>query len=54
VASIVGCIVGVATLAASRGKPSHVIPFGPFLALGALAWMLGGSALWVWYFRGFL
>jgi leader peptidase (prepilin peptidase)/N-methyltransferase len=25
------------------------LPFGPFLALGALAWACGGWKLWVWY-----
>lgn len=26
------------------------LPFGPFLALGAVAWMFGGWKLWEWYF----
>lgn len=25
------------------------LPFGPFLALGALVWMFGGWRLWAWY-----
>jgi leader peptidase (prepilin peptidase) / N-methyltransferase len=28
------------------GKP---LPFGPFLALGCLAWAFGGWKLWAWY-----
>jgi leader peptidase (prepilin peptidase) / N-methyltransferase len=47
--SIVGCFFGLGILALSRGKAAPLIPFGPFLALGALLWMLGGSALWDWY-----
>ena len=30
------------------GKP---LPYGPFLALGALTWIFGGWQLWVAYFR---
>ncbi|RYD43210.1 MAG: prepilin peptidase, partial [Verrucomicrobiaceae bacterium] len=25
------------------------LPFGPFLAMGCVAWMFGGWKLWVWY-----
>lgn len=54
--SVTGCLYGLTVLAVSRGKAAPLIPFGPFLALGALLWMLGGSALWDWYLstlRGF-
>ncbi|MBO3710067.1 MAG: hypothetical protein J5X22_05930 [Candidatus Accumulibacter sp.] len=29
------------------------LPFGPFLVMGAVAWMFGGWMLWQWYL-GFL
>ncbi len=29
------------------------LPFGPFLAMGALAWLFGGWKLWHWYLSAF-
>jgi len=51
--SVVGCFFGVAAMIIHRRKGGTVIPFGPFLALGALIWLFGGKALWDWYFRMF-
>jgi leader peptidase (prepilin peptidase)/N-methyltransferase len=31
------------------GKP---LPYGPFLAFGALVWIFGGFQGWIWYFEG--
>lgn len=28
------------------------LPYGPFLALGAATWLLGGWRAWEWYFEG--
>jgi leader peptidase (prepilin peptidase)/N-methyltransferase len=54
VSSIVGCVAGIASLVLRRqNKQAGLLPFGPFLALGALVWLLGGDALWQWYFRNF-
>jgi leader peptidase (prepilin peptidase)/N-methyltransferase len=48
-ASVVGSIVGV-TLILSRGKKmDSAIPFGPFLAMGALLSLMYGEALLTWY-----
>lgn len=48
-ASVVGSIVGV-TLILFRGKKmDSAIPFGPFLAIGALLSLLYGEAIWSWY-----
>lgn len=52
-ASITGCLGGVATILAARGKRGHQIPFGPYLAFGALLWILGADALWDLYFQNF-
>ncbi len=51
-ASITGALAGVAGLALARDRAGVRIPFGPFLAAGALAWILGGSDLAAWYLGG--
>lgn len=48
-ASIVGAIVGVISIGVGRREFSARIPFGPYLALGALAWMFAGPQLVAWY-----
>lgn len=53
VSSVVGCVFGVLGILLSGKKGGGQIPFGPYLALGALVWMLGGNALWTWYFSRF-
>lgn len=47
--SFVGAIVGYAALRLSGRDVQEPIPFGPFLALGALVYMLGGEELVNWY-----
>jgi len=52
IASVVGAIVGVATIAIGRRDWSSKIPFGPYLALGAVIWVFYGTellALWHTY-----
>ena len=48
-ASVAGSLVGVAVLATGRGGLKYALPFGTFLALGALAASLAGEPLWRWY-----
>lgn len=45
VGSLIGAMIGVTLLLATRGKKGRLIPFGPYLALGALLWMFFGSDL---------
>lgn len=52
-ASILGSVGGVLAMALSRSRQSGQIPFGPYLALGAILWMLGGATWWAWYFGRF-
>ena len=48
-ASITGALAGVAALAVTRGRSGGRIPFGPYLALGAVLWVLAGPRLLGWY-----
>ena len=43
--SIVGALIGVAMMAFTRGRSGGRIPFGPYLALGALLWVFVGPEL---------
>lgn len=55
-ASIVGSLVGIAGLFLARDRAGVRIPFGPFLAVGALLCLFGGREFIDWYFsavRGF-
>ena len=52
-ASAIGAVAGVGLILAGRRDASGRIPFGPYLALGALLWILAGPALISWY-AGFL
>jgi leader peptidase (prepilin peptidase)/N-methyltransferase len=48
-ASSIGAVVGVAAIALGRREWSAKLPFGPYLALGALLWMFAGPDLVTWY-----
>ena len=47
--SIVGSVAGLAGLFLARDRAGVRLPFGPFLATGALIWLLGGAATFDWY-----
>ena len=48
-ASLLGSIVGVSLILVRRKEMESAIPFGPFLAIGALLSLLYGEKLWAWY-----
>jgi len=48
-ASLIGSVVGLGTLAIGRREWSAKLPFGPYLALGALLWVAFGPGLVAWY-----
>jgi leader peptidase (prepilin peptidase) / N-methyltransferase len=47
--SLYGSVVGVLTLILGKRVWSLKLPFGPYLALGAVTWMFFGEALLGWY-----
>lgn len=49
--SIIGCVTGLAGLFLARDKSGARLPFGPFLAVGAVWWIFGGRDLMDWYLR---
>lgn len=48
--SVIGAVAGVVLLATKRLEEAGRIPFGPYLAAGALCWVAGGPAIvgWLW------
>ena len=54
VSSIVGSVVGLIIAIRTKGGLGASIPFGPYLALGAIILLLGGNHLADWYFQLFL
>lgn len=48
-ASLLGSLTGIVLLIARRGQGTTPIPFGPFLAAGALIQLFVGSELLHWY-----
>ena len=50
-ASTIGAVVGLFTIAIGRREWSAKIPFGPYLAFGALIWLFTGPEWIQWYWR---
>lgn len=44
--SILGAIIGVSLIAAGRQHWSGRLPYGPYIAAAATAWLFGASAVW--------
>ena len=47
--SIAGSIIGLAVILAKRGGMKYALPYGTFLALGALVASLVGDRIVSWY-----
>ncbi len=50
-ASVFGSLAGVALMLTGRRDASGRIPFGPYLALGALCWVFFGPEVVAWYWQ---
>ncbi len=51
-ASAAGTVIGVALMAAAGKNMKFAVPFGPFLSLGAVAYLFFGQAVIHWYLQG--
>jgi leader peptidase (prepilin peptidase)/N-methyltransferase len=51
IGSVLGAVVGMAAILARRRAASAKIPFGPYLALGAMIWLFTGPQIVEWYLR---
>jgi leader peptidase (prepilin peptidase)/N-methyltransferase len=49
VASFSGALVGITVILLQKKDRKHAIPFGPFLSLGALSYLLYGGEIIHWY-----
>ena len=49
VSSLLGSVVGVTLMATGRTEASGRIPYGPYISIAAIFWLLGGYQLWNWY-----
>jgi leader peptidase (prepilin peptidase)/N-methyltransferase len=54
VSSLLGSVVGLALALRRQAGLKSVIPFGPYLALAALLFLLGGDRIGLWYIGLFL
>jgi leader peptidase (prepilin peptidase)/N-methyltransferase len=46
VSSLLGTIIGISFISMGRKEWQSKIPFGPYIALAAILWVLGGNVMW--------
>jgi leader peptidase (prepilin peptidase)/N-methyltransferase len=54
VSSVSGMIIALPLMWRSGKGLGSALPFGPFLAFGAVSWIFWGETLWRWYFSDLL
>ena len=53
ISSLFGSMVGILLIVSGQKGWQSKIPFGPYLSLAAMIWILGGYRLWAWYYNLF-
>lgn len=51
VSSLVGTLIGLAVMLYTRANMKLAVPFGPFLAVGAVSYIFFGNEIIAWYFN---
>jgi len=51
ISSIFGTVIGLTMIAVGGHQWRSRLPYGPYLAAGAVSWVLGGDQLWNWYIQ---
>lgn len=49
ISSLLGATAGISMVLLGNKEMKSRIPYGPYLALAAVMWMLWGPSMWVWY-----
>ncbi len=49
ISSLLGSVIGISFIASGKKELQSRIPFGPYIALAAVIWVLGGSSWWEAY-----
>mgnify|MGYP001248638426 CR=1 FL=1 len=49
ISSLVGTVIGLLLIVVGGHQWRSKLPYGPYLAIAAVSWILGGDVLWEWY-----
>jgi len=52
--SVFGALVGLYLIAFFKKGKEYPIPFGPFIAIAAVAYLFVGNEIWIWYLETWL